>query len=374
MSTATLTTFDQLDQIQEDIDTRRELPVPASKLVEALHPGSFQVRVSEVITETTSSRTFRLERVDHTDMPPFLAGQYVSLHLDGTNRPFAISSSPAQRAWYDITVRRVHKGRISNHLIDNVGIGDVLTVAGPAGTFHYNPLFHGNDVVFLAGGSGVAPAMSMMREIADQYSDRRFHLIYGSKSDSDIIFRDELDELVKKTPNLRVDYVIVAPGPTWRGPRGLISAEMIEWLAGPLNGRMVYVCGPQGMYTYTLDRLARAGHPRNRIRFEANGAPADVTTQPRWPADVDPSGEVTVRVGRQEFRTPRNRPLLDALEDAGIRPPAACRSGECGQCRFRVVEGEVYNADESKLRMSDEWFGYAHSCVSYPLSDTVLEL
>ncbi|GAA1970991.1 hypothetical protein GCM10009754_51290 [Amycolatopsis minnesotensis] len=340
-----------------------------------INPGEFRVTVTDVVAETASSKTFRLEHRGRVRLlPPFLAGQYVSLHFQGTTRPFAISSSPAQRAWYDITVRRVPGGRVSNHLLDYVEVDDVLTMTGPSGTFHHNPLFHGSDVVFLAGGSGVAPAMSMLREIADRRADRRFHLVYGCRSDTDVIFRGELDELAQRWPNIEVDYVITEPGPDWRGARGLLSAATVESLTGPLNGRMVYVCGPQALYPYALDQLTGAGHPRNRIRFEANGAPADVTAQARWPDGVDPSGRVTVSVGSHEFRTPRNRPLLDALEDEGIRPTASCRSGECGQCRIRVVGGQVYNADEARLRMSDEWFGYTHSCVSYPLTDTSLQL
>ncbi|QWF84642.1 FAD-binding oxidoreductase [Amycolatopsis sp. CA-230715] len=377
MKNSLCTMVDHADRIRAEIDERASGGAPRSfpRTVAAINPDGFRVTVTDVVAETASAKTFRFERAGQVRLlPPFLAGQYVSLHIGGTTRPFAISSSPAQRAWYDITVRRVPGGRISNHLIDRVGAGDTLTMTGPSGTFHHNPLFHGSEVVFLAGGSGVAPAMSMLREIVDQRIDRRFHLVYGCRSDSDVIFREELDELAERSPNIEVDYVITDPGPDWRGPTGLLSAEVVESLTGPLRGRMVYVCGPQALYSYALDQLTGAGHPRNRIRFEANGAPADVTAQSRWPAGVDPSGEVTVSVGAHEFRTPRNRPLLDALEAEGIRPNASCRSGECGQCRIRVLGGEIYNADEARLRMSDEWFGYTHSCVGYPLTDTRLQL
>ncbi|WP_280497605.1 2Fe-2S iron-sulfur cluster-binding protein [Nocardia asiatica] len=83
---------------------------------------------------------------------------------------------------------------------------------------------------------------------------------------------------------------------------------------------------------------------------------------------------MTVTVGGTSFRTPRNRPLLDTLEDNGIRPEAACRSGECSLCRIRIVQGEVHTAEEAGLRLSDEKSGYTHFCVAYPISDVEIDL
>lgn len=371
--------FDGHAEVVADIESRpadtADHTERTRRIIDAHHPRRLDLAVTEIIPETATSRTFRLRRHDGADLPPFLAGQYVNVFTDGTSRPFAISSSPARLDHYDLTVRRVPGGRISNLLIDTLAVGDALSTTGPMGTFHHNPLFHGDDVVFLAGGSGVAPAMSMLRDIADRHLDRRFHLVYGSRTSDDVIFRDELDALAAAHPRFRVDHVIAGPDPAWTGRIGFLTAALIESLTGPLNGRMVYVCGPQALYPYALEQLASLGHSRRRIRFEANGAPADPAAQPHWPADADPAEQVTVTLrSGGGFRTPRNRPLLDALEDQGVRPEAACRSGECSLCRVRVVKGRVHNAQEAKLRLSDERFGYTHSCVAYPLTDLELDL
>ncbi|MFF0559752.1 ferredoxin reductase [Streptomyces sp. NPDC004266] len=223
------------------------------RTTDAHHPERLALVVSEVVEETSSTRTFRLRRPDGGDLPPFLAGQYVAVHADGTSRPYAISSSPARLDHYDLTVRRVPGGRISNHLVDSLAPGDPLTTSGSLGTFHHNPLFHGDDLVFLAGGSGVVPAMSMMREIVDRALARRFHLLYGSRDLGDIPFREELDALAADDPRIRVDHVVQDPDTAWAGPTGLLTAGLIHALAGPLDGRMVYVCGPQALYPYALD-------------------------------------------------------------------------------------------------------------------------
>lgn len=371
--------FEGHDAVQAEIDSR---PADATdhaaelrRTIDTYHPRRVTLSVTEVITETATTTTFRLRRPDGVDLPPFLAGQYVGVFANGTNRPYALSSSPARLDHWDLTVRRVPGGRVSNHLIDTLMVGDTLTTTGPMGTFHHNPLFHGDDVVFLAGGSGVVPAMSMIRDIVDQGLDRRFHLIYGSRTDDDIIFREELDAIAAdRHPNIRVDHVIAEPGPGWAGPTGFLTSSLIKTLAGPLDARTVYVCGPQALYPYALRQLRKLGHPRRRIRFEANGAPADPTGQAHWPADADLDGDVTVTAAGHSFRTRRGRPLLDALEDEGIRPEAACRSGECSLCRVRVVKGTVHTAEEAKLRMSDTRLGYTHSCVAYPITDVDLDI
>ncbi|MFX0574601.1 2Fe-2S iron-sulfur cluster-binding protein [Nocardia nepalensis] len=370
--------FDGAETILAEIDARipdtRDYTTETKRTIDTYHPRRLELTVVKIIDETPTTKTFRLAGPYITRLPPFLAGQYINVFIDGTSRPFAISSSPAHLHHYDLTVRRVPGGRISNLLLDTLKVGRSLITTGPMGTFHHNPLFHGDDVVFFAGGSGVAPAMSMIREIVDHGSDRTFHLIYGSRSASDVIFRAELDGLAAEHPGVRVDHVVAEPHPDWTGPTGFLTAETISTLAGGLDGRMVYVCGPQALYPYVLDQLSALGHPRKRIRFEANGAPSDPTTQPHWPADADPDEEVTVTVGANSFQTRRDRPLLDALEDNGIRPEAACRSGECSLCRVRIVKGEVHTAEEAKMRLSDAQFGYTHSCVAYPISDIELDV
>ncbi|MET9031065.1 FAD-binding oxidoreductase [Nocardia sp. NPDC004168] len=360
-------------EILDEIDARtrdtRDHGAETRTIINTYHPKRLRLSVSEVINETLTAKTFRLVMSDEMGVPPFLAGQYINVFADGTSRPYAISSSPAQQNYYDLTLRRVPSGRISNWLLDNVRVGQSLDTTGPMGTFHYNPLFHGADVVFLAGGSGVAPAMSMIREIVDRNLDRSFHLIYGSRRAADVIFRAELDEVAAKDARITVDHVIAEPEAGWTGTSGFMTAETIESLVGDLDKRMVYVCGPQAMYPYVLEQLKLLAHPRKRIRFEANGAPGDPTVQPNWPSAVDPTETVTVTVAGTSFQTLRNRPLLDALEDNQIRPEAACRSGECSLCRIRIVKGEVFTADEAKLRLSDTRFGYTHSCVAYPITD-----
>jgi ferredoxin-NADP reductase len=127
-----------------------------TEAVERLHPRRLQLRVAAIIKETDQASTLRLV-ADQGQLPPFQAGQYINLtvNIDGirTGRAYSISSSPAQTAYYDITVRRIANGFVSDYLLDKTAVGDVFESSGPAGHFYYNPLFHGDDLVFLAGAA-----------------------------------------------------------------------------------------------------------------------------------------------------------------------------------------------------------------------------
>ncbi|MGW1616079.1 FAD-binding oxidoreductase [Streptomyces sp. NPDC002285] len=365
---------DVVERLKEHAERQQEHPAEARAEVEPLHPRKLDLTVAEVIEETSTTKTLRLRASDGGSLPPFRAGQYISLDVRvggvSTNRAFSLSSSPTQRDHYDLTVRRLPSGLVSGYLLDEVSVGDRFTSGGPMGTFTHDPLFHGDDVVFLAGGSGVAPAMSMIREIVELGLPRRMTLLYGSRRSDDIIFKDELDAIEQEHPNIVVHHVLAENEPGWTGAVKPLDAALIGELAGPLAGRMAYLCGPAYKYPYLTGELKSLGQPGRRIRKEANYIAAPPPETPGWPAGLDTKEEVTVSVrGRGSFQMPRGQELIYALEENGMPPQASCRSGECGDCRVKVCSGEVFHAEEARVRMADRRFGYAHSCVAYPLTD-----
>ena len=344
-----------------------------ARVLELLHPDRLSLRVSEIIDETPTAKTLRL--VSATGyLPPFQAGQYISLFMEAggvrTSRPYSISSSPRQRACYDITIRRVEGGFVSEFLLDETRIGDKLEAASPSGNFQFNPLFHSPDMVCLAGGSGVTPFMSMIREIAEAGLDRRLTLLYGNRSGDDIIFTEELEGIAARHENIRFVPVISEPGAGCRHRTGFLTAALIREVLGDTDGRTFYLCGPAEMYAFCLPELEKLGIPRRRVRREMYGPPKDVTADPAWPADV-PAGrtfEVAIR-GRKRIPARAGEPLLVALERAGIVIPAKCRSGECSLCRVKLLGGRVFQPQGVLLRKSDREFGYIHSCMAWPISD-----
>lgn len=351
------------------------------RTVEQLHPKRLALRVAAVIDETPSTRTLRLVAEDSSALPPFQAGQYVNLFvdIDGTSsaRPYAISSSPSQRQHYDLTVKRAVGGFVSNYLMDCVKTGQHLLSSGPMGTFHHNPLFHGDDLVFLAGGSGSAPARSMLLDILERALPYRFHLIYVNSYADDVIFAEELRALAQRNAKFRLTELVSRPPAGFQGHAGRLTQELLASLlaeGGPIDQKMFYICGPTPFNDSSLAMLKTLGVPRRRIRVEANGAPKMPHLQPGWPAQVSPDMEVTVTVrGQGSFTTRAGEPLLNALERNGYGAENACRSGECSLCRVKLVSGSVFNPQEAHLRKSDLSFGWVYSCVAFPTGDIEIQ-
>ena len=170
-------------EVLEDIRITRKVSPDKMSLgkepetrIAQLHAKELKLVVSAVFDTGKNAKTLRLSSKNGY-LPPFEAGQYINIftEIDGvrTSRPYSISSSPRQRAFYDITVARTEGGFVSDYLLDKVKLGDEFSANGPAGVFRFQPVFHKKHSVFLAGGSGITPFMSMLREILEAHIDRQ---------------------------------------------------------------------------------------------------------------------------------------------------------------------------------------------------------
>ena len=367
-------------EIRREIEILRRYPFDyasykgrVGELLDFLHPKRIRLEVSEIREQTKTAKSFRLVSPDGY-LPPFQAGQYINLFVDvggvRTSRPYSISSPPNQSGYYEITVRMVEDGFVSSYLLEAVKAGDRFESTAPAGNFYHNPLFHGNDLVFLAGGSGITPFMSMIREVTDRGLPRKIHLLCGSRSPEDIIFREELEERATRHENLKVTTVISEPPVGFEGFTGFITADLMKKVLGDMEGKTFYVCGPEEMYAFCLPELLKLKVPQRKIRMEVFGPPKDVTGLPGWPEflSADTRFRVTVK-GRRKIDARSGEPLMISLERAGMAIPASCRSGECSLCRTKLLSGKIYQALGAKLRKSDRIYDYIHPCVAYPLED-----
>ncbi len=358
----------------------------ASILVNQLHPKKMNLKVSEIIDELTDKtndvKTFRLVRTDDS-LPPFEAGQFINLSVTidsvTTSRAYSISSAPSQHDYIDITVKRVDGGFVSNNLLDDIKVGDELESTSPSGEFHYNPIFHGDDLVMLAGGSGITPIMSMIREFIGCGSGKIIHLVYICRTPADVIFCNELEALDADNNNFAFTKVISRPEPGYIGITGHITAELLKSLLENANTSLQdktwYVCGPTGMCESAKNDLLDLGIRLGKIRQESFGETADVTKMEGWPAEVRRGQTVNVKVlGGESFDAPVGEPLLNSLDRVGVSVPSSCHAGECSLCRVKLVDGEVFQLTDSKERSSDKLYGYIHSCSSYPTNDIEIEI
>ncbi len=343
------------------------------KIIDRLHKKTLNLVVSSIERVTEGAKCIRLVSKDGY-LPPFEAGQYINIFttIDGvrTSRPYSLSSSPRQRAYYEITVARISDGFVSDYLLDELKVGDELEANGPAGVFHYNSVFHKKTSVFLAGGSGITPFLSMIREILEAGLDREVILLYGCRNDSAALYHRELSTFAEKYDSFSYRLVLSDKVEGWQGDTGFIDEVLIRRYVSNPEECTFYICGPQIMNDFCVGQLEGMGIPAKRIRREMFGTRRDIKNEPGFPENLTGQEVFKLKVDGREIDAVSGESILAALERAKIRVNVCCRSGECSLCRVKLLSGNVFLAQGMLRRAADEKFGYIHSCKAYPISDT----
>ncbi len=352
---------------------------PVNRLAKRLHPDRQYMKIAQVTELAPDTKRFRFvpdPARGTTECAPFLAGQYLNIHLTingmPANRAYSISSSPknAREGYYELTLKYVQDGLVSRYVLDNWKEGDEVELSGPAGTFYYSPLRDAKTVVCLAGGSGVTPFLSLANAIADGDEDFRMILLYGSRTEDAILYKAEFDRLAKDD---RIQVVHVLSDEEKPGfEHGFICADLIREYAPAGEPYSVFVCGPQGMYRFVDREIEKLGLARKYVRHELFGEVHDARTQDGYPGTDLSTVKITVSI-RDTTRTVTGSvcdTILQTLEKNGITVPTSCRSGECGFCHSVLKSGQVYvpKAIDGR-RLADLKFGGIHPCATFPLSD-----
>lgn len=227
-------------------------------------------RVDCVERETHNVWNLTLSAPEGAARFDFLPGQFQFLTFDqgaGEEHPFTISSSPTLPGVHTATIKE--SGDFTRG-IGKVREGDLLAVQAPFGRFSYVLHPDEKELVFIAGGIGITPFMSMLRHMRDQAADQDVLLLYASMTEKDIVFKNELQELAAgAAPRLRVTHVLARPGAGWTGKSGRIDGSLIEQMVtGDLRAKAFYLCGPPPMMHALITTLIEKGVPSHRVRSE----------------------------------------------------------------------------------------------------------
>lgn len=378
------------------IRRRRAAPVPAVSppAVARARPdlaweGWRDFRVTQRAFEDAarSQCSFHLQPVDGQALPAFRPGQFLTFTLDvaprAITRCYSLSDGP-DPAHYRVTIKRVPPpadhpeflpGLSSNHFHDHVRVGDVLRVKAPSGHFFIDP-DPSVAAVLIGGGIGITPMMSMLRWCIAHQPQRPVHLYYGLRNSDEHAFKPQLEAMAAAHPALRLQVVYSRPleadviGRDYQH-RGHVDVELLRRTL-PHGRHRFYVCGPPAMMQTLVPALAAWGVPVADIHYEAFG-PASV----KLPGAAEPApaaasaAEVKFqRAGRTLTWDGRDASLLDFAERHGIEVESGCRSGGCGSCETRVLEGSVQydHAPDHEIAA-----GHCLLCVGRPAGALVLE-
>ncbi len=226
-------------------------------------------RVAEVRQERGNSWTLALEADGH-DGISFKPGQFSWLTLRDSpwhikEHPFSLSSSAARSDRLEFTIKELGD---FTRTIKDTQLGEVAYLDGPYGVFSVDRYPNAPGFVFIAGGVGIAPIISMLRTLADRNEHRPLWLIYCNKNWEDVIFREELKTL-KQRLNLHLVHVLKEPPTDWKGESGFITTELMQKILPAETKRFEYfLCGPRPMSDAVQQGLSSLQVPLARIHFE----------------------------------------------------------------------------------------------------------
>ena len=307
----------------------------------------------------------------------FEAGQYVTIEfdVDGTpvNRCYTIASPPTRPDRIAITVKRAGRGTVSGWLHDGgLAAGSVVRIGEPQGSFTL-AAHPARSYLLLTAGSGITPALSILRTLYDLGADRDVTLVHSQRRPADVPYRDELDLMARHQPGLRIHYLCgdaAGDDPARSVVAGRLGPDVLARLVPDAAAREVLACGPASYRAEARAAVTANGGAPERFQeesytFEAAG---------EVPADARPAGAFRV-----EFRDhgvtvdcPAGSTLLAAAEAAGLTLPSSCAQGLCGTCKSTLVSGEVDMRANGGIRPREVAAGRVLLCCSRPLTDLVV--
>jgi ferredoxin-NADP reductase len=240
-------------------------------------PGRLAWRIGEVVETRPATPRTRSLFLEVPGWEGHRAGQHVDVRLtaeDGyqAQRSYSIASAPEERS-LELVVERLDDGEVSPYLTDELRTGDKLELRGPIGGWFVWEAKDGGPLFLVAGGSGIAPLMAMIRHRAAAGSEAPSRLLYSSRSREDIIFAGELDHLAASDGSLEVVHTLTrSQPPGWTGYARRIDDEMLAEVApSPEQGPLTFVCGPTPFVESVATALVGLGHDAGRIKTERFG-------------------------------------------------------------------------------------------------------
>ena len=344
------------------------------------------LRVKEIEKETEDASTIHFWH-PLNEVIAYRPGQFLTLLLpDGdkkVRRSYSMSSSPYTDVSLAITVKRVPGGFGSNLLLDTLKEGDVVEVMEPMGLFF--PKQEDDQVrqvVFIGAGSGITPLFSISKSILMVEPESEVVLIYGSRTERSIIYKDKIKAFQDKyKERFKVIYTLSQPEENWQGERGRLNkSHILKIMEGlpdlKVNEAEFFLCGPEDMMEEAHRALAIRGVALNKIRQESfmtatAAKPGEVTMEED---DTLKTREITLFYEGTEYKVPvkPHESVLEAALNMDIDLPYSCQAGMCTACMGRCTSGKVQLDEEDALSEAELKEGFILTCVTHPMSDDVV--
>jgi ferredoxin-NADP reductase len=225
----------------------------------------FETYVKEIMPRTYNIKSFRFPRPETLSYKP---GQFlfVTIKADGKelSKHFSISSSPTEKGHIEFT-KKLSESEFSTAL-KALEEGDWARIDAPYGKFTFEGEYE--KIGLLGGGIGITPLRSICKYCTDMRLNTKITLLYGNRSESDIAFRKELEEMQEQNKNLKVVFILNEASNEWKGVTGIIDAELVKKEIPDYKETVFYTCGPPAMVE-TMEKLVeKLGLPKTQLNRE----------------------------------------------------------------------------------------------------------
>ncbi len=350
----------------------------------ALHFHKLTVKNIQRETEDCVSIAF--------DIPPklekdflFKQGQNITIRFkvdeEEIRRSYSICSSPAENE-LRVAVKKVFNGAFSSYANEQLTEGNMLEVLPPTGTF-FTEVNAANkkDYVFFAAGSGITPVISIIKTILNTEPESSVTLVYGNRTVSSVIFKENLEALKDKhLQRFRLIHILSRERTEANLNYGRIDAGKCNQLSKLINFNSIdefFICGPEQMIFTVKEFLENSGINKNKIHFELFTTPTRKNTKvfTTIKSLSEEGCAITVKFdGRSfDFNLDYNsNNILDAALAQGADLPFACKGGVCTTCKAKLIEGEVEMEVNYGLEPDEVKAGFILTCQSHPRSKKVV--
>ena len=226
----------------------------------------FETAVKEVVPRTDDTLSFRFPRPEGFEFKP---GQYMMVTIKSSDKelvhPFSLSSSPTDHDFIEFT-KKLTTSDYSTRL-RVMKAGDWTRIDGPYGKFTCECEYE--KILFLAGGIGITPFLSIIKFCTDNRLPTSMVLFYGARNENEIAFKSELDKMQQENGNFKTIYVLNEGSPTWKGKVGFVTADLIRQEVPDFKDRVFYACGPPVMVAAMQRVVAALGLPETQLKLES---------------------------------------------------------------------------------------------------------
>jgi ring-1,2-phenylacetyl-CoA epoxidase subunit PaaE len=352
----------------------------------------YSLKVSKLVRETTDTLSITFDvPSDLKEVFLYKQGQYITVKVpvNGTDnrRAYSICTSPVMDSnKLSIAVKKIDDGIVSRYINEDLYEGDMLEVMPPLGNFTIDLDPANSKSYFLIGaGSGITPLMSILKTVLAVESQSKVFLLFQNRTDDQIIFAGQLDELSEKYDGrLKVTHILSRPSSDWKGETGRLDSNYIEKYIAENAGSDVFkahyfLCGPHGLMVSSeiaLKNLKVASYQIHKEIFTITQAVPDEGNENIVLDSVDDIITRKVKIilysEEVEFLVEPDETVLTAAQREGQDPPFSCQIGACSTCRAKLISGKVFMDERDSLTDEEIEEGYVLTCQAHPLTDDVV--